>query len=507
MSRREGLIAAAALAVGIAVLPLLGGGVLWTRPLWFDELCCVAYVVADAASPAEVVRRVAHSWDYAPPLLHLLVWPFARLAGGEVTPALLHTVSVSAVALALLLTYGTLRRRFTRLASVAGTLAVAGHPLVIAHAFEGRFYGPWLLFAVGVAWSFGLRSRRARDAATALFSILLCAIHWFGVFSLGLLVAGAVVLVPGSPRERLRLVAPTAAGALVLAALAPMALAQRSDAAPYLWLPPLSGAQLLEIARLFWLAAVPIAAVVLLLGDVVRRRSVRDDVRDAVRAPDTGPMLCLGLMPLVLIVVSLLLQPAMLGRYGIAAVAAWGPLVAIALTLAGPVVRVAGAAGLAMILLINGARAGAERREFAHRVGRDAAAFEAAKARGLPIVFWGLHSIYPVAGPQRSPGTLARYLDLPDSTITALFPADAMEPVRRKYLLDRDQARGHARTYGFPRLAPKATLDSATAFLLLVEPLALPGGYKRPEAFGRALFPAHRVTRVSELVTLFERSR
>ena len=507
MSRREKVIAAVGLAVGVAILPLIGGAVLWTRPLWFDELCCVAYVVTDAGSAAEVVRRVANSWDYAPPLLHLLVWPFARLAGGEVTPALLHTISVGTVALALLLTYATLRRRFTPLPSVGGTLAVAGHALVIAHAFEGRFYGPWLLFAVGVAWSFGLRARRARDVATALFSILLCAIHWFGVFSLALLVLGALTLVPASLRERFRLVAPTAAGVLVLAALGPMALAQRADATPYLWLPPLSGAQLLEMARLFWLSAVPIAAVILLLGDAVRRRGVRDEVRDAVSAPDTGPMLFLGLMPLVLAVVSMLLQPAMLGRYGIAAVAAWAPLVAIALTLAGSVVRVAGVAGLAMIMLINGARARSERGEFADRVARDAAAFEESKSRGLPIVFWGLHSIYPVAGPQRSPSTLARYLDLPDSTFTALFPADAMEPVRRKYLLDRDQARGHARTYGFPRLAPQAELDTTRAFLLLVEPLGLPGGYKRPESFGRAIFPAHRVTRVNELVTLFERSR
>jgi hypothetical protein len=80
-----------------------------------------------------------------------------------------------------------------------------------------------------------------------------------------------------------------------------------------------------------------------------------------------------------------------------------------------------------------------------------------------------------------------------------------MEPVRKKYRLDRDQARGHARTYGFPVLATQAQLDSTPAFLLLAGAMSLPGGYKRPEAFGRALFPRHRVTRVDSMLSLFER--
>jgi hypothetical protein len=117
-----------------------------------------------------------------------------------------------------------------------------------------------------------------------------------------------------------------------------------------------------------------------------------------------------------------------------------------------------------------------------------------------------LHNIYPVAGPERSPASPARYLDLSDSTLAALFPADAMAPVRKKYRLDRDQARGHARTYGFPILATPATLDSVPRFVLLAAEMSLPGGYKQPAAFGRALLPNHRVVRVSETLSLFERA-
>ena len=136
----------------------------------------------------------------------------------------------------------------------------------------------------------------------------------------------------------------------------------------------------------------------------------------------------------------------------------------------------------------------------------NAYAFEEAKALHVPIVFWGLHQIYPVAGPQRSPTTLARYLDLPDSTLATLFPSDAMAPVRKKYRLDRDQARGHARTYHFPILATQAQLDSTPRFVLLATEATLPGGYKRAELFGRALFPRHHVVRLSNRVSLFERA-
>jgi hypothetical protein len=218
-------------------------------------------------------------------------------------------------------------------------------------------------------------------------------------------------------------------------------------------------------------------------------------------------MAALALMPVALIAISAVLQPSMLDRYGIVAVIAWAPLVAMATTSLQPIARAASAAALILVLFQNGQRVIAARREFAADVGAASRVFEGAKTRRVPIVFWGLHSIYPVAGPprQRTSDTVARYLDLPDSSLAALFPGADMEPVRKKYRLDRDQARGHARTYGFPVLATQAQLDSTPAFLLLAGAMSLPGGYKRPEAFGRALFPRHRVTRVDSMLSLFER--
>src|SRR5207253_5898908 len=128
--------AVGALVLAIALLPLLGGGVLWTRPLWLDEICCTVYPVSNAATPLDVVRNiVVQREDYAPPLLHLIVWSVGRVAGGF-TPVVLRSISLTCVSLALLFVYLTLRRRFDRAPSAAGTIALASHALVLTHAFE-----------------------------------------------------------------------------------------------------------------------------------------------------------------------------------------------------------------------------------------------------------------------------------------------------------------------------------------------------------------------------------
>jgi hypothetical protein len=507
MTRRELVLATTTVALVIAMLPLLGGSILWTRPLWFDELCCVTYVVGDAPSPVEVVRRVARSWDYAPPLLHLLVWPLARAGGGDLTPVMLRSFSVVSVALGLLFVYATLRRRFPVLPGVGGIIAIAGHSVVLAHAFEGRFYGPWFLLAAAYAWSLGVEAQRRRDLAQAVFAVFLVSMHWFAVFSLTLMIGGALLALPGSLRVRLRYVAWSALGFLAAIALAPMAIAQRSGAVGYLWLPALDIGQVSEMAKLFWLGVVPVVAALLLLARTLRRPALRESIRAPLRDPALAAMLALALMPVVLIVISALVQPSMLDRYAIVTVIAWAPLVAFAMSAMGAAARVGAVIALVLVMVLNGQRALKARQDFADGVTAAAGAFKEAKSKGLPIVFWGLHSIYPVAGrlSERSNNALARYLDLPDSSLLALFPGDAMEPVRKKYRLDRDQARGHARTYGFPVLATQAQLDSTDRFILLAGDFSLPGGYKRPESFGRALFPAHRVSRVNGMLSLFER--
>jgi hypothetical protein len=516
MTRRELLVFVAVCAVAIALLPLFGGSVLWTRPLWFDELCCTVFVVKDASSPFDVIANVYRPGDYAPPLLHLIVWFVGWLAGG-VTPVVLRSISLVCVSVGLLFLYATLRRHFGRAPSSAGTIAVASHALVIAHAFEGRFYGPWLLFAAAFAWCLGLDHNRARsrrrDISIALSSILLPTIHWFGIFSLGLMCVAAVVVHGRRWREGLRLIAPSAAGVVALLICVPMAIVQRASSTGMLWVKELSGQQVMEMAWLFWLAPSVVLAVVLVLAQSLRDAPAnaltpsRPNALTLLRAPDLAALTSLALMPVVLIALSVVLQPSMVPRYGIVAVLAWAPLVALAAASVGRVARAAVLALMVLMLCLGAKRAIAEKQEFADLFAVLTAEYEQAKAEHVPIVFTSMHIIYPTAGLQRSDTMPARYLDLPDSTIMALFPAPGMEPIRKKIRLDRDQARGHARTYRFPILATQAQLDTTRRFFLLATDISLPGGYKSAALYGRALFPRHQVRRLNSVLSIFERAK
>jgi hypothetical protein len=508
VTSREVVAAVGALALAIALLPQFGGGVLWTRPLWLDEICCTVYPVSHAATPLDVVRNIVHREDYAPPLLHLIVWSAGRVAGG-LTPVVLRSVSLTCVSLALLFVYLTLRRRFDRAPRAAGAIAVATHALVLTHAFEGRFYGPWLLFAAGFAWS--LSSGGAlRMASTALFSIFLVTIHWFGVLSLGLMVAGAMATRGRDWRAGLRIVAPGAAGFIALVVCAPMAIAQRSAAtgAGALWVPELSAAQIGVIVRLFFLTTVPVVAVILLLVDGLRetgeRPSVGSSIRSALRDPGVAALASLALMPVTLIVVSVVLQPSMLDRYAIVTVVAWAPFVALAVETLGRTARRVAIAVLVILVALAARRSIAERRGFAKNVAANRAAFAGARALNLPIVFQSLHVVYPVAGEQRSE-RFALFLELPDSTIAAMVPQPKLEWVRRTLRIERDIARSHARVYQFPVMVTQAQLDSTRRFVLIASDESLPPLYKSVDLFTERVFPHHRLSRLSPTLALLTR--
>jgi hypothetical protein len=509
---RERLLAVFAVAVAIGALFPAGGVVLWTRPLWFDEICCTLFVVEGAASPIEVVARVARGLDYAPPGLHLMAWTAGRIAGG-LWPVVLRSMSLLCVAIALLLLYAMLRRRFDRMPSVAGALAVATHSLVLAHAFEGRFYGPWLLFATMFAWSLGIalgeRSVR-RDAALAVASVLLATIHWFGVLSLGLMCAAAM-FARGAPwRARLRLVAPSLAGFGALAACIPLVLAHRAGAVEVdaLWVPPLSAAQIGVIARLFVLSTVPVLAIVLLLIDALRDAGSQPPVgvaiRAAVRDPSLAALASLGLFPMVLIVVSVVLQPSMLDRYAIVTVLAWAPLAALAVATLERAGRATAVLFFVVLVGLAGRRVIAEKRDFAEQVRLNDEAYARALTEHLPIVFASLHTAYPVAGPRRAERR-ALFLELSDSTIREMVPQPRLGWLRRHITVERNIARGHARAYGFPVLAAQAQLDTTRAFLLVGPDESFPRLYKEFDRFAAKVFPHHRATRLTPNLARFER--
>lgn len=482
------------------------------KQYWMDELCCTVYALQDASNPIELFRY-ATRYDIAPPLLHFLMWPFAKIAGYE--PQVVRSVTLACAVVATWLLYVVLRRRFSRMAAAGAVVGVASHTLLLHHAFDARFYAPWLLFAVAYAWSLGVdagRPSRRRDVLVALFAVCLCTIHWFGVTSLFLLAAGAVAAHGARWRAGVRLVAPSIAGAVALVALLPVMLSQlRGGGDALLWVPPLSAAQLLQMTQLFLLRLPLVIALLLLIADRVlpdrmRHPGERTPAVTIARDPSIAALLATILMPLVLVTITIVLEPVMVPRYAIVALLAAAPVIAMGL-------QVIGRVGYGVVVAVFALWAiGFADKELGYAQYTNGLMSEytrqfrqmSARYPHIPIVFNSYFNLYSVDGMSRQQ-SVARVMDLPDSTVAALFPEPSQVEDKRRMLVNRGAVRLHQRGFGFPRTVAQADMDTMPRFFLFSTDQDLPLGHQNSIEYGRQLFPRHQPRRLSDIVTFFER--
>jgi hypothetical protein len=495
-------------ALTALVLVVTRGAVLFTRPLWVDEWFTV--LVASHASPIDVIADLRHGADGGASLFHLLVWALRALTGG-LSPTLLHAMSLVSILGALLIVYVVLRRRFSRDASIAGMLAVGANSLVVAYAFEGRFYALWVLCAAFFAWSLGLTGRR-RNILVAIAAILLTTSHWYGVITLALMSVAVFSSYGRNWREGLKSVAPGAAGLLAFLLISPLAAGQQAVLTVTSWVPDFKIGQISGVASTFWLAGIPVVAFAALIVAIVwSGRSaagppVATAARTAVRDPSIVALFSLALMPVALIALSLVGRPSMLARYALPAVLAWGPWVAFTMDLLGRWPARAFALVLVVVWVRNFSAEAKRRRAFTLGIEQNVSLLQQAERVGVPIVFQSQHTMYPLEAATRGRGSLGVYLDLPDSTLDALFPVTGRwYQLNKGIRLERDFARVQSRLYGFPRLAPQAVLDTTTRFLLFAPYERLPRGMNDINELGHAVFPHHRAVPLQENLLLLER--
>jgi hypothetical protein len=507
-------IALALIALTALILRIANAGILFHRPFWVDEWFTVLTI--SEPSPLDVIGHLRHGADGGASLFHLIAWGIRALTG-SVTPVALRALSLAFVWGALWLVYAILRRRFGPDASIVGLLAVGSHGLVVAHAFEGRFYALWLLCAALFAWALptDLRSSRSRQLLLAVASVLLVTSHWYGIFSLTIMCAAAVGTRGRRRRDALRALWPALAGVLALIVILPLAAGQRAAVTVDTWIPAFTPGQLRGLSGTFWMSRVPVAAIVVIAAawllsrlrgaNAVRFASARDVLDD----PGIVALLSLAAMPSVLLVLSLAGQPSMISRYAMPAVLAWAPLMAFAVVLMG---RPWQARIVAVVLVgfwfVSFTREAGRKRAFALGIAREQRIVTDAASTGLPLVFQSQHTMYPAIaagrGSARFPG--AAFLDLPDSTLNDLFPRDSRwYQLNKGIRLERDFARVHSARFGFPALAPQARLDTTPRFLIMASHARLPRGVDDITALARATFPRHQVTLVSENLLLLER--
>lgn len=489
--------------------------VLFSRPFWLDEWHTV--FVARRESIRQVIADLHNGSDFGPPFSHLLAWVYGKVFG--LTPVSLRLLSLTFVVAGLVLLYFALRRRFDTMPSMAGVLAVASHQLVLSQALEWRFYAPWIAFACGFAWALSVDDDKPvstrRDVAIALTSIGMVTSHWFGIITLGLMSAAAFIVLchpersEGSARwfrnwkYALRRTLPAAAGVFAFAVCLPLMLGQRASVVEKSWMPDFTVDQLRVMLRMFWLTFVPAVGLLMALMALLlpaRREPVRRGWLPALRAPAIAAMLSLLSLPLILAVISAK-QPAMLPRYAITLLLAWAPIVAFGFNAMPRAVRVLGLVWLAGLTYMRVLRVAIDHRNFTVAIAAGQQAAGQSCSRGLPILFQVRHLMYPSADGENHRGCDLRYVALSNETLAAMYPAGNMP---RFFRLENEFSEMHGRMYGFPVVASEQQMDTTRSFLLVGWDASLPQGYKDIEKFRAAVFPQHRVTRVTENLALFE---
>ena len=459
---------------------LCGGGILFTRPLWLDEIHTL--LVAGRQDTLTSMRGLAAGADFNPPTLYLLYRGVGRLSGG-LSESVLRAVAVASVVGAICLVYSVLRDQFDRWASAVGALAVWAQSIVVAEAFDARFYGPWLLGAallsLAVRKSVG-RPTWINGTALAAVSVFVCTIHYFGVLSwLSAMLVAAWYGRAAFARTVGRL-APALAGPVALALCAPFYIGQRAALTTATWIPDLGVGSALFLVGLA-LITPPVVVAVIGWGAsrFLLRRSPSAVADRSVHRLGLGPALLVSqaLVPVALLVFSLAMQPAMQPRYSIAAALVAAPIVAQAYSRSLPLFRVV---TLVAILVSSGALLADARKSARSRaavVHEDTERVARIAALDSTVVVRRRHSLYPLVIERPA---LADHLVLLDGT--SVSPNDRFEVV------ERDVARVHQRQYGFPRIVPRQGLDSTGTFYFLEQDSA-----RTPTP---AEFPDRRIERV-----------
>ena len=512
LGRRELLTFIAGLAALYAVMiELSESRILFTRPLWVDEVWTL--LLSGTGSPADVIASLAQGGDGGAGLVHLGAWVLQKLVGIP-SPGLLRTISLLCVFAALCVVYVVLRRRFSKDAGIAGVLAIGSHALVVTHAFEARFYGPWLLICAALALGLSRHAASPTRRSAVLLGVtafLMCAVHFYGIVTLALMSAGAMAVYGRRWRESVRLLTPVAiGGAAGMLLIAPLAIALRS-AVSATWVPEFQPRQLRALALQFWIGRVPfVGAVVLALGILgrVRFRSMQPvgTVARAFLDPGIAALTALAVVPLLMTALSLLGQPSMLFRYNITTVLAWGPFVALAMDVVGGWTTRLARIALVVLWFQSFVNVRFEKIVFAGDVAETEEAIQRGRGQNAPIVFLSVHAWYPVWQRDRSLAASTSFLELSDSTLQRLFrPGTTNEMFNRGFGLDRDLVRVHSRRFGVPRLVPEAVLDTTSRFVFIASWAHLPVGFRSIERFSQSVFPDHRVTRIDLNSALLER--
>ena len=301
---------------------------------WLDELC--TYALLTDVSLVHAIRALRGTVEINPPGLNFMLLAYTSLTNSTSELAL-RSFALGTMILALVGVYAILREAsYSVFVALAATLAVWCHPLILDHAFEVRYYGPW--FAAAIWFCYLLARTRALalgswgTVALALSSLVLCTVHYFGVLTLIIIVASEWLWQRGRLLYGRKHLAAIALGPLVIVGFAIFFLPyQKAIMTVPTWIPNPTPASIADLAMTLFLPLHLGAVVMVAWFSQLWPGGNGPDGLSTGTAYGTSGLIALTSLVLVLpmlIAISYLVQPVLVSRYGITAIAGIAPAVA-----------------------------------------------------------------------------------------------------------------------------------------------------------------------------------
>lgn len=327
------LIPAAIIAVILAVIAATRSEELLRRPLWLDEIHTALLV--DDPSFTHAMQALSRGADYNPPTLFLMTRGFAWVAGSKSELALRSAGFIS-VLLATLGVYALVRRVYPPLVALTAAAATWAHPLALHHMFDARFYGPWLAAIVWFAYSLNAQERKVGrywpKALVAVTSFLVCTIHYFGIISLILVAVTHAFFNYKSLKLFILQAIPILLGPVALSCCVPLYFGQKASLSVPTWIKKPNFDQLWSFVGFTYAFYMSFIIIIThFLSAITKPEDGRGATKELVARDSVRELSGLGslsLMPAIICVFTLVVQPAHEPRYAIPAIASIGALMA-----------------------------------------------------------------------------------------------------------------------------------------------------------------------------------
>ena len=445
-------------AILFAQLALSRSFTLLTRQFWLDEI--ITFTLVSDRSVVHSLRAIIGGLDTNPPAYHLLLRAFTKLVG-RANEASLRWFALLSIVTALTGLYVNLRQVYRPEVVLTTLLALLAHPLVLSQAFEARMYAPWLAATV---WFAFFLTQSGQSPSEPFLQILLAGtalltsgLHTLGPLAVVLIVTAQSIFAPWSPSW---ITLALASSGLVAFVLWLPCLKRQNDANPVTWI---SRATAQSVARLFSsLLSWKNVALVLLLGagiaPILPALAQYSGTAAMLDMRVLAGLVGLACMPLALVFLSLTVQPVLVDRYALPAVASFAPPIAAVISntselwigvLCAPIFCV-GVHEMRRLHTLCRDRE-QEKRDLVRAICR--------RTGAEPVFFESLHDL----------AVVYRYApDLAGRSFMLDFESDDLRHVEAVRIADRNQSRLLSRFYCWPHLMAWRAVRRSSRFFLVV---------------------------------------